>query len=362
MPEESVQEKTEQATPRRRQDARKKGKVARSMELNSFGILFIGIIVLFFAAPMLVSQVEMVMQTTLQSAAQMDLNINRMPELFATFAGRLLLMLLPVFIAMITVGLLINFAQVGFTISGESLQPKPERINVVSGFKRLFSLQSLVNLFKNILKLVVVGWIAYLAIKSESKHFVEMLDGDVWLVIGFIGRAAFNIVFKIALAMMVLALLDYAYQRWEFEKSIRMTKQEIKEEVKQYEGSPLTRSRVRRVQQELSRMRMTREIPNADAVVTNPVHLAVALKYDPDNMGAPTVVAKGARLVAEKIKKIAREHGVPIVENPPVARALYQAVEVGGEIPANLYKAVAEVLAYVYRLKSQGSPHESMAE
>ncbi len=362
MAEESVQEKTEPATPRRRQEARKKGKVARSMELNSFGILFVGTLVLFFCAPLLISQLQAVMQTTLQNAAQLDLNINRMPELFATFAGRLMIMIAPVFIAMLTVGLLINFAQVGFAVSGESLQPKPERVNVVNGFKRLFSLQSLVMLFKNVLKLVVVAWIAYLAIKSESKHFVEMLDGDVWMVVGFIGRAAFAIVFKIALAMMFLAILDYAYQKWEFEKSIRMSKQEVKEEIKQYEGSPITRSRVRRVQQELSRMRMTREIPNADAVVTNPVHLAVALKYDPDKMGAPTVVAKGARLIAEKIKEIARKHGVPIVENPPVARALYQAVEVGGEIPANLYKAVAEVLAYVYRLKNQGSPLEGMVE
>jgi flagellar biosynthetic protein FlhB len=351
MAEESFQEKTEPATQRRRQDARKDGKVARSVELNSFAILFVGVLTLFFAMPLMMRQMSDVMRELFQSTATLNITVDQVPQLFFTFGIRLLIILAPVMIALTVAGLLVNFSQVGFHITGKPLEPKLDKLDLVKGLKKLVSMQSLVGLARNLLKLAIIGWIAYTAIRAESQNFISVLDSDVYNLLSFTGKAAFNISLKIALAMLVLALLDYAYQRWDFEKSIRMTKQEIREEIKQYEGSPITRSRMRRVQQELSRMRMSREIPKADVVITNPVHLAVALKYDAENMGAPTVVAKGARLLAEKIKEIARKHGVPIVENKPLARTLYQAVEIGMEIPANLYKAVAEVLAYVYRLK-----------
>jgi len=353
MPEESFQEKAEPATPRRRQDARKKGQVARSMELNSFAILFVGVLTLFFAMPLMMRQLTELMRLMFQSSAVLDLSAVHLPRLFFMLVTRLLTIIAPLLIAVAVAGLLINLVQVGVYITPEPLQPKLEKLDIIKGLKRLFSMRSLVELVRNVIKLVVVGSIAYVAIRAESKHFVSLLDGDVSNLLSFVGRAAFHIGLKTALALLVLALLDYAYQKWEFEKSIRMSKQEVKDEIKQYEGSPVTRSRVRRVQQELSRMRQAREIPKADVVVTNPTHLAVALKYDTENMGAPTVVAKGARLLAEKIIEIAREHNVPIVQNPPLARALYQAVELGAEIPANLYKAVAEVLAYVYRLKNR---------
>lgn len=358
MAEESFQEKTETATQRRREDARKEGKVARSVELNSFAILFIGVLTLFFAMPLMMRQVSDLMRELFQSTATLNITVEQIPQMFFTLGTRLLIILAPIMIALAVAGLLVNFAQVGFHLTSKPLEPKLEKLDLVKGLKKLFSMQSLVGLARNLLKLAIIGWIAYTAIRAESKHFISVLDGDLTNLLSFAGQAAFHISLKIALAMLVLAILDYAYQRWDFEKSIRMTKQEIKEEVKQYEGSPITRSRMRRVQQELSRMRMSREIPKADVVITNPVHLAVALKYDADNMGAPTVVAKGARLLAEKIKEIARKHNVPIVENKPLARTLYQAVEIGMEIPANLYKAVAEVLAYVYRLKHPESTYD----
>jgi len=327
--------------------------VARSIELNSFAILFVGVLTLYFAMPLMMRQMSELMRWVFQSSATFDLSVSHIPQLFYTLAIRLLIIIAPMLIAVAAAGLLVNFAQVGFFLTPKPLEPKPEKLDIIKGLKKLLSMRTLVELIRNIIKLVVVGWIAYTAINSESKHFVTLVDGDVFNLLSFVGMGAFRIGLKIALALLVLAILDYAYQKWEFEKSIRMSKQEVKDEIKQYEGSPVTRSRVRRVQQELSRMRQTREIPKADVVVTNPVHLAVALKYDAEKMGAPTLVAKGARLLAEKIKKIAREHNVPIVQNPPLARALYQAVEVGTEIPANLYKAAAEVLAYVYRLKNQ---------
>jgi len=353
MAEESFQEKTESATPRRRQDARKKGQVAQSVELNSFAILFVGVLTMFFAMPAIVRQVGDLMRWVFQESAHFDLSATHIPQLFFQLITQLLFILSPILIAMVATGLLVNFAQVGFYMTPEPLQPKLEKLDIIKGLKKLFAMRSLVELIRNIIKLVVIGWIAYTAIMSESKHFVTAIDSDVLTLLSFIGKAAFRIGIKTALAFLVLSVLDYAYQKWEFEKGIKMSKQEIKDEIKQYEGSPLTKSRMRRVQQELSRMRQAREIPKADVVITNPTHLAVALKYDPDNMGAPTVLAKGARLLAEKIKKIAREHNVPIVENKPLARALYQAVEVGSEIPVHLYKAVAEILAHVYRLKNQ---------
>jgi len=323
------------------------------MELNSFAILFVAVLTMFFAMPLIVRQLTDMMRWVFQEGAQFDLSASHVPQLFYHLITQLLIILSPILIAMVATGLVVNFAQVGFYITPEPLQPKLEKLNVIKGLKKLFAMRSLVELIRNILKLVTIGWIAYTAIMSESKHFVTAIDSDVLTLLAFIGKAAFRIGIKTALAFLVLSALDYAYQKWEFEKGIKMSKQEIKDELKQYEGSPLTKSRVRRVQQQLSRMRQAREIPKADVVITNPTHLAVALKYDPDNMGAPTVLAKGARLLAEKIKKIAREHNVPVVENKPLARALYQAVEVGGEIPGHLYKAVAEILAHVYRLKNQ---------
>jgi len=358
MPEETYQERTESATPRRRQDARKKGQVARSMELNSFAVLFVGVITLFFVGPLITRQLADLMRMVFQESARFDLSAGNVPRLVLTYGGRMLIILTPVLVAMMVAGLLINFAQVGFFMSADPLAPRLDRLDLVKGLKRLFNLRSAVELLRNILKLVVIGWIAYAAIKAESKHFIPLVDSDVHQLLSFIGTAMFHIGLKITLGLLVLSILDYAYQKWDFEKSIRMSRQEVKEEIKQYEGSPVTRSRVRRVQMELSRMRQTREVPKADVVVTNPTHLAVALKYDPDKMGAPTVVAKGARLFAEKIKKIAREHGVPVVHNAPLARALYQAVEIGAEVPGHLYKAVAEVLAFVYRLKN----HEAAVE
>ncbi len=354
MGEESFQEKSEPATPRRRREARKKGQVGRSMELNSFAVLFVGVMILFFSLPLMIDQLTELMRWILQTITTFDLSVNHIPALFGELILRFFVILAPLLIAVLVAGLAINFAQVGFFLTPKPLEPKLDKLDVFKGLKRLVSMRSLVELTKNLIKLTVIGWIAYTAIRAESKHFVTIVDADLLTFLKVTGMAAFHICLKVSIALLVLAILDYAYQRWDFEKQIRMTKQEIKDETKQYEGSPLTKSRVRRVQQELSRMRQSQEIPKADVVITNPTHLAVALKYDTEKMGAPTVIAKGARLFAQKIKKIAREHDVPIVENPPLARAIYQVVEVGMEIPGNLYKAVAEVLAYVFRLKNPG--------
>jgi flagellar biosynthetic protein FlhB len=233
------------------------------------------------------------------------------------------------------------------------LQPKLDKLNVVNGLKRLLSRRSLVELVRDLLKLAIIGIVAWLAVRAELDRIMTLADAEPAGILTVAGWAVFRVSIKVILALLILALFDYAFQRWDFERSIRMTKQELKEEYKLYEGSPLMRSRIRQVQRELARMRMSKEIPHADVVVTNPTALAVALKYDSETMSAPTVVAKGARLLAERIKEIARSAGVPIVENKPLARALYASVEIGAIVPAELYKATAEVLAYVYRLRGK---------
>jgi len=353
MPEESLQEKTEPATPHRREEARSRGQVARSPELNSFAVVFFGMLFLFFAGPTMVDGL-------LQVSHRLFADLNNAPATDAdaiwfmrALGGRVLTILVPLFAAVVTVGVFANATQVGFRFSPKALEPKLDKFNLASGLKRLFSRRSLVELIRDVLKLALIGSVAYFAVRAEEKHFLTLADLDIAQIFTYLGGAVFRVGIKIVLSLFALAVFDYLYQRWDFERSIRMSKHELKEEMKQQEGSPQVRARIRQVQRELARMRMAKEIPNADVVVTNPTQLAVALKYDTDSMSAPTVVAKGARLLAQKIREIARTAGVPIVEDAPLARALYSSVEVGASIPAELYRACAEVLAHVYRLRGK---------
>jgi flagellar biosynthetic protein FlhB len=251
------------------------------------------------------------------------------------------------------VAVMVNGAQVGFRIAPEALQPKFDKFNLSKGFKRLFSSRSAVELIRDVLKLAIIGTVAWFAVRAEMEGFISLSESDTATILSFTAWTIFRVGIKIIIALLVLSLADFAFQKFDFERSIRMTRHEIKEEYRQQEGSPQMRSRIRQVQRELARMRMAKEVPHADVVITNPTTLACALKYDSEIMGAPVLVAKGARLIAEKIKEIAREANIPIVENKPLARALYASVEVGSPIPADLYKAAAEVLAYVYRLRGQ---------
>lgn len=352
MADDSVQEKTEPATPHRREEARKKGQVARSTELNSFAVLFFGTLFLLFAGPALGRDLANLMRGLLANLAHAPATSSDAVAMLMTVGLRVLAMLAPLFIAVVAIAIVVNGTQVGFRITPEALKPKTEKFDLAKGFQRLFSRRSLVELIRDVIKLGIIGTVAYFAVLAERDGFLSLSDADMGGILTFAAWAIFRVGIKIVLALFLLAVGDFAFQKWEFERSIRMSKHDIKEEMRQHEGSPQMRSRIRQVQRELARMRMAKEVPHADVVVTNPTHLAVALKYDIETMSAPTVVAKGARLVAEKIKKIAREAGVPIVENKPLARALYSSVDVGGLVPAELYKAVAEVLAYVYRLRS----------
>jgi flagellar biosynthetic protein FlhB len=264
---------------------------------------------------------------------------------------KVLLILIPFFVPILIAGMAGNIGQIGFEFHGEPMSPKLTRLNPIAGLKKLVSLRSMVEVIKSVIKILFIGGIAFGIVKNETTAMPALMQQEVVDILLFIGRVAFKIFFFVCLALIVVAFLDYAYQRWQYEQSLKMTKQEVKDERRQIEGDPKVKGRIRRVQLELARRRMMEAVPEADVVITNPVHLAVALKFDAAKMIAPTIVAKGSGYVAERIKEIARSHQVPIIENKPLAQALHKMAEIGEFIPVELYRAVAEVLAYVYRLK-----------
>ncbi len=351
MAEASLHERTEPATPRRRREAREQGRVARSQELNSAFVLLAGLVLLAAAGPFMLGRLMTVMRGLLGASGQLDMN----PELISGYmrAGVpfVLMTLAPLCAAVVVVGLAVNFAQVGFVLSWKPLAPRFDALDPSRGFARIFSRQGGFELAKSLLKVAVVGWIAYLTVRSEIPRFSRMVGSDPLPIFVYAGHVALKLGLRTALAILGLAVGDYLFQRWEYERAIMMSHRELEEELRQTEGDPRVRARIRSLQREVAHRRMMEAVKTADVVVTNPTALAVALRYDREQMKAPQVVAKGARLIAERIRVLAAEHSVPVVEERPLARLLFK-VEVGREIPVALYRAVAELLAYVYRLRN----------
>jgi flagellar biosynthetic protein FlhB len=353
VPEESLQEKTERATPRKRQKAREEGQVARSVELPSVIVLLTGIVLLRMISPMLGRQADELLRSSLSFNDIPNFTLEYCMQLMEQMAKRYLLMVLPVMGAVLISALAINFYQVGLHFSFKPLEPKLERFNVFKGMKRFFSKKAFVELIKSIVKLAIIGWVAYRVIDSESGHLLHLHDLECAAITVFILKGIFKLFLWVLLVMAVLAVLDHAFQKWQFEEQLKMTKQEIKEEYKQTEGDPQVKARIKSIQIQAARRRMMQQVPQADVVVTNPTHLALAIRYAAEKMTAPQVVAKGAGRVAERIKTVAAEHSIPVVENKELARNLYKLVKIGEEIPVQLYQAVAELLAYVYKLKGK---------
>jgi flagellar biosynthetic protein FlhB len=244
-------------------------------------------------------------------------------------------------------------AQTGLLWKEDALKLDGTRLNPIQGLQRILSLRSVVEAVKALLKVALIGYAGWAAVRDDVPLLPGLIATDINSIMTVIGVMAFRMTIWIALAVAAIAALDYAYQRFEWERSLRMTKQEIKQEFRETEGDPMLRARIRSLQRERMRNRMIAAVPKADVVITNPDHLAVALRYDQQAMAAPTVIAKGAGYLAERIKAIAKEHGIMVIENKPVARTLYRLVEVGREIPADLYRAVAQILAMVYRAKGK---------
>jgi flagellar biosynthetic protein FlhB len=352
MAQDDDQERTEQATAKRREETRERGQVARSQEVVSAGILAAGLLFFYFGGSTLLMKTMDMMKSGFREAGRVDLTADTGTALIITCLFKGFEILFPLLIAVVVAAVLGNVLQFGFMLTAKSLEPKIEKISPARGFQRLFSLRSLVELAKGLIKIVVVGGVAYFIIRRELDFLMPLADQSIWGMLAYIGGVCFKLLLAMTIVLVVLAALDYAYQRWEFEKSIRMTKQEIKDEYKNTEGNPLIKARIRRIQREMSQKRMMAQVAKADVVITNPTHLAVAVRYEPGSMAAPVVVAKGADFIAEKIRRLAMENDVPIVENKPLAQVLYKIVQVDRMVPENLYKAVAEVLAFVYEQKN----------
>lgn len=350
---EDKESKTEEPTSRRLSKAREEGQVAKSMEVNTFAVLMAGLIALFLAAPHMYHQLTDIMVKTFSNAGHMDIDG---PNLTAFLVGRLkqaAIIILPVVLSIAAVGVLANYFQVGAMFTTKPLEPKLSKLNPIKGLTKFFSKRALMDLFKSVGKLVIVGSIAYLTVKSDMDTVMVLSDMEPREIGLFVLLLAFKIFLFTCWVLAVLAVIDFIFQKWQHHQEMKMTKQEVKEDHKQAEGDPIVKSRIRAAQREAAKKRMLQNVPQADVVVTNPIHLAVALLYDPEKSDAPLVVAKGQALIAEKIKEIAREHNVPVMEDKPLAQALYKMVEVGETIPYALYQAVAEILAYVYQLKGQ---------
>jgi flagellar biosynthetic protein FlhB len=353
MAEEQFQERTEQATPRRREKAREDGMVARSADLNAAAVLVLGFLSLLFLGPYMANQTAETMRHLLMNAPSIAAQDPTFRTLFTDNLIKFFGIVGPLMGILLIVGVGASVAQVGFHISPKAIAPKLEKLDVVKGMKRLFSMRSLVTLVRDTLKLIVVGFIAWKVIAAEVPQFFQLSDMSAGQLAIVLGKLSLSIALKIGAAVLIIAVLDYAWQKYDFEKSIRMSRQELKDEFKDTEGSPTVKMRVRQIQREMARKRMMAAVPTADVVITNPIHLAVAIKYDTDEHATPFVVAKGERLVAQRIKEIAKEHGIPVIEDVSLARALFKLCDIGQVIPETLYRAVAEILAYVYKLNGK---------
>ncbi len=354
MPEESFQERTEKATPRRIKEAREKGQVAQSQELSSVLVMLCGVASLVALGPAMAGEMRGLIVWTFRDAAKFSIDPVSAQTLFLQVGWVFTKATLPIVLALTVVSFGSSYIQVGSVFSTQALEPKFEKLNVISGLKNIISIKSMVTLTRDVIKLILITIIAYYAVRKEVPTFVTFPQMEASAIAAAMIGVSVRIALKILLALLALALLDFAYQRFDYLRGLRMSRQDLKEEFKMTEGDPLTKGRIRAIQKEQARRRMMQDVPKADVVITNPTHYAVALKYDADSMDAPSVIAKGERLVALAIRKIAEEAGIPIVENKPLAQALFKTVEIGMQVPANLYRAVAEVLAYVYGLKGKG--------
>lgn len=346
-------EKTEPATPRRREEARKKGQVAKSGEVSTALMVLAGFLILHLMGPFMVGQMRETVHYFLGNLASWNGDILGLQTMFLTAGMKLALIMGPILLSLMTIGFLGQVLQVGFMLSGEALQPKFSRINPIEGFKRIFSKRAIMEFLKSILKVSLVGYLVYGQVRKNLQWLPELgllgLEQSAILM----ENSIYTMALRVGLFLFVIAIVDYWYQRHEFENSIKMSKEEIKEEYKQMEGDPQIRSKIRQRQRQIASQRMMQDIPTADVIVTNPTHYAIAIRYTPGEMGAPEVVAKGMGLIAQRIKEEARKHNINTVENPELARALYKTTEIGQQIPAELYSAVAEVLAFVYRLREK---------
>ncbi len=346
-------EKTEDATSKKLQKAREEGQVAKSMEVPSVFVLLAVVLTLYVFAFFVYQNLLRVMWAGFTFKSVPLLNATEFVHLLFQYTERFFIILAPVLITVSIAAIASNLFQVGFQISWKAIAPKLSKLNPIKGFAQKFTSRAVVELVKSIVKIIVIFTVAYFAIRSDFEDIARLYGNSIGYILVYILKECLVIFIKVILILVLMAILDYAFQKWKFLQDQKMTKQEVKDEFKQTEGDPQVKSRIRQLQRAAARKRMMAEVPEADVVVTNPTHLAVAVKYDPMVMEAPKVLAKGAGKVAENIKQVAADAGVPVVEDKALARNLYALVDIGQEIPSELFHAVAEILAYVYKLKGK---------
>ena len=352
MAEYNDQEKTEQPTAKHRKESREKGQVAKSTDLNSIAILLVSTLVLYTLGGSFIEELAAFTINIYQTSSNVIISKATLPILItdgiSVSFGTLMLLL----IVLVVTGIGINVVQVGTVFSLEAIKPKLGKISLLKGLKRIFSLRSISELIKGILKMSIVGLVCYFVIKNQVHEYEKLAMSSVSTVLTFLGLGIVRMIFYVSIVLVIVALGDFAYQKYDHEKNLKMSREEIKEENKQSEGNPQIKSKIKSLQMSASRRRMMASVPDATVVVTNPTHIAIAMQYKMEwKQKAPKVVAKGLRKTAERIKAIAGEHNVPIIENKPLARILNDTCEIGMEIPAALFQPVAEIIAQVYNLK-----------
>jgi flagellar biosynthetic protein FlhB len=349
-------EKTQDATPHRRQQAREEGQVAKSQDLASAALLLAGLAALVWLGGPVVDMLGRYASEQLGGEAWLTAD----PQFFVAhgqhLAYTLACCLLPVFAVLMFTGIAANLLQVGFLFLPEKLAPDLTRLDPLQGFARLFSLTNLVRLVMGLLKMALVAGVAYASLYGQREKVLGLAAMTTPEIASFLAQILIWTSMKIAVALLLLAVLDYGFQWWKQQRDLRMTTQEVREELKNLEANPQMAARRKQVQRQLALHRISSAVPKADAVITNPTELAIAIQYDPETMAAPIVLAKGAGVLAARIRKLALEHGIPILERKPLAQALYREVEIDHPIPQDRYAAVAEVLAYVYQLKGKQIP------
>jgi flagellar biosynthetic protein FlhB len=354
---ENAADRTERATPKKKAEARRKGQIAFSRDAVTAVALLGSAGALFWLGPSLFGHLKQMLHDWLsrimEDSAHQALTLDHLHVILREIGLEVFFIVGPVIGGIAVIGIGANLMQTGFLWRQDALAWDLARINPIGGFSRLFSVRSVTELIKSWLKILAIGGMGYLAVRDDMEQLPALTQFGVEPLLITVAAELLNATLMMGGAAAVIGALDYGYQRYEWERSLRMSKEEIKEEHRAAEGDPQLRSKLRSAQKELARKRMMAAVPKADVIVTNPTHVAVALRYDPATMGAPVVVAKGAGYVAETIREIGRHHGVMIVENKLVARTLYKLVEVGHQVPEDLYRAVAEILAFVYRVRGK---------
>ncbi len=347
-------DKTEKATPKKRSDLRKKGQVMQSKELPTNLILLIMFISFRIFGKNIYVGCSKIFNMFFTHTSDYNLQEpNEIMRLVTFVMLEIVKMVAPFFIVAILVGVLSTYVQIGFLFTTEVIKPKFSNLNPINGLKKIFSSRSFFELIKSIVKVILVGWVAWSSIQNEFINMMKLMDLPVVSVAAYLVDTALSIAIKICFALLIISAADYYFQWRKYEKDIRMSKQEIKEEYKQMEGNPEIKSKIKQKQREISMRRMLKDVPLADVVITNPTHYAVAIKYEPQKMSAPYVLAKGVDYMAKRIKEVAKENKIHTMENVALAQALYNTVDIGQAVPPELYKAVAEILAFVYDLEGR---------